>query len=109
MRDELLYLGASISLNLVTFVSFRIPDERFNVLLLMLPIFIALIIGIPLWLYLTAELSLVAGIGALVLPLLLVLPSERILSPRLRIGLSWAALAVGVACARLAVHSPSWL
>ncbi len=71
--------------------------------------FIALIIGVPLWLYLIAELSLAAGIGALILPLLLVPPFERILSPPRRIGLSWAALVFGVVCARLAVHSPSWL
>jgi hypothetical protein len=109
MRDELWYLGASISLNLVVLMGFRIPDERFAVLLLIFPMFIAVIIGIPLWLYLAAEFGLVVGVGALVLPFLLIFPCERLLSPGRRIGLSWVALLLGVACARLALHAPSWL
>ena len=109
MRDELWYLGASIALNLVVLMGFRIPDERFAILLLIFPMFIALIIGIPLWLYLTAEFGLMAGIGALVLPFLLVLLCERLLSPQRRIGLSWVALVLGAACARLALHAPFWL
>jgi len=109
MRDEFWYLGASVALNLVVLMGFRIPDERFAVLLLVFPIFIALIIGFPLWLHLTAEFGLVVGIGALALPFLLTFPCERLLSPRRRIGLSWVALMLGVACARLALHAPSWL
>ncbi|MBN9563763.1 MAG: hypothetical protein J0H14_24025 [Alphaproteobacteria bacterium] len=109
MRDELWYLGASSALNLVVLMGFRIPDERFAVLLLIFPMFIALIIGIPLWLYLTAEFGMPMGMGALVLPLILIFPCERLLSPRRRIGLSWAVLVFGVACARLALHAPSWL
>ena len=64
MRDELMYLAATTALNLVAIMNFRIPDERLNVLLLILPTFFAVVIGIPLWLYLTSEVSVLAGVCA---------------------------------------------
>jgi hypothetical protein len=108
MRDELTYLFATTALNLVAIMNFRIPDERFNVLLLILPTFFAVVIGIPLWLYLTSEVSLLAGICAVLMPFPLVLAIERMLSPYGRIGLSWCVVAFGVGCAHYATHSPFW-
>ena len=109
MRDELMYLCATTALNLVAVMNFRIPDERFNVLLLMFPTFVALVIGIPMWLYVTSEVSVLVGVCAVLIPLPLILAIERILSPYGRIGLSWCAVAFGAACAHYAIHSPFWL
>ena len=45
--DELFLLGAAIVFDTAAVLSFRVPDERFNVLLLTVPMFTALTIGIP--------------------------------------------------------------
>ncbi len=109
MRDELLYLGAATSLNVVVYMNFRIPDERFNVLLLMLPTFAAAVVGIPMWLYLTVELDRFAGVCVAILPFLVVPEIERVASPSRRIGASWAATAFGLVCAHFAVRAAFWI
>lgn len=109
MRDVILYCCAATLLNGVVVMNFRIPDERFNVLLLLVPTFVALVIGVPMWLFLAAELNWLAGILAIIAPLFVVPLIERVVSPRRRVWLSWVFLMFGVVCARSAVHSASWL
>lgn len=109
MRDEILFICASTSLNVVSLMNFRIPQDRVNVLLLILPTFIAVVVGIPMWMYVVAEVSVVGGIGAAIVPILFVRRVERMVEPRRRVWLSWAFLVLGVVCARSALHSPFWL
>ncbi|MGH7153924.1 MAG: hypothetical protein ACREF3_08325 [Acetobacteraceae bacterium] len=109
MGDQTLFVSASVLLNIVSLMNFRIPDERVNMLLLIVPTFIAVVVGVPMWMYVVAEVSVVGGIGAAIAPILLVPRIERLLEPRRRIWLSWALLVVGVVCARSALHSPFWL
>jgi len=109
MRDELMYLATTTALNLVAIMNFRIPDERSNVLFLIVPTFFAVVIGIPMWLYVTLEVSVLVGVCAVLIPLPLVLAIERMLSPFGRIGLSWCVAAFGAVCTHYATHSPFWL
>lgn len=109
MRDQILFICASVSLNFVSLMNFRIPDERVNMLLLIVPTFIAVVVGFPMWMYVIAEVSIAGGIVAVLVPILFVPRVERMMAPRRRIWLSWALLVVGVGCARSALHSPFWL
>lgn len=109
MGDQILFVSASTLLNIVSLMNFRIPDERVNMVLLIVPTFIAVVVGVPMWMYVVAEVSIVGGIGAAIVPVLFVRRVERLLEPRRRIWLSWALLVVGVGCARSALHSPFWL
>lgn len=109
MRDQILFVGASTSLNVVSLMNFRLPYERVNVLWLIVPTFIAIVVGVPMWMYIVSEVSIVGGIGAAIVPILFVRRVERVVGPSRRVWVSWAFLVVGVACARFALHSPFWL
>ena len=61
------------------------------------------------WLYVTSEVSVLAGVCAVLIPFPLVLAIEHTLSPVGRIGLSWCVVALGAGCAHYATHSPYWL
>ncbi len=108
MRDAVLFFAAATLLNVVSLINMRLPDSGTNILVI-LPTFAAVVIGVPMWLYATAQYSIAGGIVAGLVPYLLVRRAERMLPPRQRIVFGYLVLVLGLVCAHFAVRAPTWL
>lgn len=108
MKDLILFPAAASFLNTASLLSFRAPDDETH-LLMIIPTFAAVVVGVPLWLFSAIELTVIGAICAAIFPFLAVRSIERRVTARSRLLMIWVLCLTGLAIAHFAVHAPTWL
>lgn len=103
---EALYFASLTLFGFVLLAGRRIPDGTFIVACI-IPVFLAAIIGIIIWVYAWTKFGAPLSIGALLLAWCIVETFGRIVSTRTLFVLIYVAMTTGLVCARFAMQGLS--
>jgi len=100
---QALYFSSLALFGFVVFAGRRIPDSTF-VLAAIIPVFLAAIIGIIIWVYAWTQFGAPLSIGALLFAWAIVWAFGHIVSTRTLFVLIYVAMTGGLVCARFAMQ-----
>ena len=101
--EQALYFASLALFGFVIFAGRRIPDGTF-ILASIIPVFLAAIIGIIVWVYAWTQFGAALSIGALLLAWGIGWASGHIVSTRTLFVLIYVAMTGGLVCARFAMQ-----
>ena len=104
--EQALYFASLALFGFVVFAGRRIPDSTF-ILASIIPVFLAAIIGIVIWVYAWTQFGALLSIGALLLAWGIVRAFGHIVSTRTLFVAIYVALTGGLVCARFAMQGLS--
>jgi hypothetical protein len=101
MTAPLLYFVAIALFGFVILGAAQLPNDMWLVVAIF-PVFVAMIVGFVMWIYAWSEFGLPVSIGALLAPLVAIVPARRRLSTRDMFIAICATVVLGLICARFA-------